>query len=754
MLRFLVGVAVSCLPRAINVQGKKTKPMTNTNTMTASSKKRLLGIYNILSLFCSFHSFRVIAGDDQTSNAFDPLSSIYIRQEAALRKLDSLMAKVSRIEALETKLTALTSLLEAEQERNQLLESKLESMEGKIDNLTAEVKEVNRSLALVGISVCQVEGRLENVSSSGRSDDCQCVDSILSNVTEIYQEAIRDQTSNLSFVCGLAVDELKMFVEEAIGNATFSAAASTQMANESSSSASTLEVENKLSELQDLILYDTNVTQHLFSATFSRIRISNLAMDKRLAALLHTSSTRQRVLQDSLLKAMTSVATLVKAQTQDAIRKTENRFESLEFSLAASTKRHAKELATLVLEAANHTLYDVSSSTLTQLEGLLQAHLNQSALLEDILDALRDSQNQTVQYDTAKQKEFCVFMVDDNRTENSSLEYSEPSINHIIDTINDVHSQLRQQVTDIAEQLLGMRIYYATSLHMSTDQIVSAFGDVRSDINQSVQETLAKTTRHLEKLRRSSMGILDAAVTTVSSSAVSSAQASADQLKKAMKTLESRIATKLDKLQSALAQHLPVPCPEQYTRVGNICLLAFHDALTSWHTARDLCQQEDGDLVLIADGGMLENVRSFLYANQVTEEAPLAPYWLGARKMEGQWVWTNGSVVTMKVHEGALLDEDFADEDSKTSGQEECLMTWDASAQLVPGLCESLRSVVCERQLSLFPSSPEPTISNEILPQTTSKPPQTTDKPTLVIDTDLNNDLNSGTYDYLSYFTP
>lgn len=724
--------------------------MTNSNNMTVTIQKRLLGINHFLSLVCVFHSFRVTVGDEQTSNVFDPLSSIYIRQEAALRKLDSLMAKVSHIETLEAKLTTLTNLLEAEQERNQVLESKLESMEGKIENLTAEVKDVNRSLALVGISVCQVEGRLENVSSSGRSGDCQSVDSILSNVTEIYHGIIRDQTSNLSFVCGLAMDELKMFVEEAIGNMT---SASTQRANESSTS--TLEVENKLSELQDLILSDTNVTQHLFSATFSRIRISNLAMDKRLAALLHTSSTRQRVLQDSLLKAMTSVATLVKTQTQDAIRKTESRFESLEFSLAASTKRHAKELATLVLEAANHSLYDMSSSTLSQLEGLLQMHLNQSALLEDILNSLKDFQNQTEQYDTAKQKEFCVVMVDGNRTENASLEYAEPSMNHIVDAISDVHSQLSQQVTDIAEQLLGMRIYYATSLHMSTDQIVSAFGDIRSDINQSVQEALAKTTRHLEKLRRSSMGILDAAVTTVSSSAVSSAQAAADQLKKAMKTMETRIGTKLDKLQSALAQHLAVPCPEQYTRVGNTCLLAFHDALTSWHTARDLCQQEDGDLVLIADGVMLDNVRSFLYTNQATEETPPAPYWLGARKVEGQWVWTNGSVVTIKVHEDSLPDEDFTDEDSKaTFGQEQCLMIGDASAQFVPGLCESLKSIVCERKLSLFPSSPEPTISNEILPQTTSRPPQTTNKPTLIIDTDLNNDLSSGTYDYLSYYTP
>lgn len=67
----------------------------------------------------------------------------------------------------------------------------------------------------------------------------------------------------------------------------------------------------------------------------------------------------------------------------------------------------------------------------------------------------------------------------------------------------------------------------------------------QDQVNEAVRATLDKSLRHLEKLRRSSLGFLDAAVTSVSSSAVASAQSTADQLKKELKKVAKSLEDRL-----------------------------------------------------------------------------------------------------------------------------------------------------------------------------------------------------------------
>lgn len=73
-------------------------------------------------------------------------------------------------------------------------------------------------------------------------------------------------------------------------------------------------------------------------------------------------------------------------------------------------------------------------------------------------------------------------------------------------------------------------------------------GAVQAGVRRAVQETLAKMARTLEKLRRSSLSYLDAAVTSVSSAAVASAQATADQLTRALRDVADALQGRLAKV--------------------------------------------------------------------------------------------------------------------------------------------------------------------------------------------------------------
>lgn len=92
----------------------------------------------------------------------------------------------------------------------------------------------------------------------------------------------------------------------------------------------------------------------------------------------------------------------------------------------------------------------------------------------------------------------------------------------------------------------------------------------QDQVNEAVRATLDKSLRHLEKLRRSSLGFLDAAVTSVSSSAVASAQSTADQLKKELKKVAKSLEDRLIQVGSVggLSALLSVCL--------SICLASFH----------------------------------------------------------------------------------------------------------------------------------------------------------------------------------
>lgn len=71
---------------------------------------------------------------------------------------------------------------------------------------------------------------------------------------------------------------------------------------------------------------------------------------------------------------------------------------------------------------------------------------------------------------------------------------------------------------------------------------------MESGVQEAVRQTLVKSSRTNDKLRRSFLGYLDAAVTSVSSAAVASAQATAVQLADVLRHTTAAINARLDKV--------------------------------------------------------------------------------------------------------------------------------------------------------------------------------------------------------------
>lgn len=73
---------------------------------------------------------------------------------------------------------------------------------------------------------------------------------------------------------------------------------------------------------------------------------------------------------------------------------------------------------------------------------------------------------------------------------------------------------------------------------------------METGLQEVVRQTLVKSSRTNDKLRRSFLGYLDAAVTSVSSAAVASAQAMAVQLADILRDTTAAINVRLDKVRS------------------------------------------------------------------------------------------------------------------------------------------------------------------------------------------------------------
>lgn len=322
----------------------------------------------------------LVAVEDVPDTLPDPLSGLFVRQEAALRKLDGLIAKVSKVDNLEAKLDHMSSLLQGLTERNKILEARLasietrneagvvalqESLEAKMTQTEARVEAQMEEVAvIIGGHSDQLENRIEKLEARVTLDEvnsttegvlagpCEC----MANLSEVMRTLLEAHYQNLSLVGEAGVEEVRVHLAQILR----------EVVNGSEWCQEPETEEDLTTRLQDVLAPSANATQHLLVAVINRIRVYNLAMDKRLAALLHTSSLRQTVLRDTLLAAVATLHGQVRTQAENMYRKMEARVSGMEASLAAAVKLHTKDLAGQVLEAANQTLANLASKlTLT-----------------------------------------------------------------------------------------------------------------------------------------------------------------------------------------------------------------------------------------------------------------------------------------------------------------------------------------------------------------------------------------------------
>lgn len=621
------------------------------------------------------------AVDEVTEPVVAPLSSLYMRQETALQKLDALIDKVNKVDVLEAKIVELTALVSERkpsaeglggrpsEEGNPGPAEALSAMGAKLDSLSDDVRALNATFSAVAASVAQLEQRLDGILSA-------------SDGREETSELLEAQATNFTLAVDGALEGMKNQLRETVENASLSL---TPPSSPPGCEALT-EIQESLARLEDVERPSTNTTKQLFTAVLNRIRVSNVAMDKRLGAVLHTSSLRQRVLQDTLLAALASVMTLVRSETRDVLTGMDDRLQELQNTLTTSAMKQEEDVGILVQETINTTLTEALAIAKGDIEVLVRAHENLTTAVAPLL-ALR---NLTEMNFRENANQLCVVPIADGG-ENETAYSVHPQSAQDVGMI-EVKQDLDNQLREIRDQLDGLRIYYGTSLHMHTNEVLAEVETAQDQVNEAVRATLDKSLRHLEKLRRSSLGFLDAAVTSVSSSAVASAQSTADQLKKELKKVAKSLEDRLIQVEAAVSSRGST-CPHRYTYVGGKCLLAMPSASATWETARALCLDADGgDLALLPDTASLVAATPFLFPAPTTS----ASYWVGGKSQAAteDWTWVDGSPV--RVEMGVLLSSSL--EEEAVGGAEKCLALVEGRDEslLLATPCGGSRGALCQ----------------------------------------------------------
>ncbi|CAL4179399.1 unnamed protein product, partial [Meganyctiphanes norvegica] len=424
--------------------------------------------------------------------------------------------------------------------------------------------------------------------------------------------------------------------------------------------------------------------------------------------------------------------------------KLESRVGTLEADLSASSKRHAKELAAVVLEGANRTFTGALGVIDTTLEHILHEQVNNSYDLSRILSLVHDIQNVSLLssrnmcpegvtkdeledlealWNSSDLQELVSVMsiididghnvtaipdndmlaytidsydnhvnsaVSDNDNVNSSDLETKKFWNYLDNRITLLKKLFTSKIIGMEEKMSGLKIYYSTSLHMHSNKMTTAMTELRNSIMETVIRSSVKMQRHIEKHSQYTHNQIDAAVVSVSSAAVTSAQSSTDQIMQSMHTMANILDDRLHELQLSIVSMLK-GCPPEYSHVGSTCLLALPDTFINWMEARQLCQTSGGDLALIPKPGDLSHLKAFLQYTQMYENRLPPPYWVGARKLHGgDWTWLNGTTVTdisISSLESNELEEDV----------EECLnVSWGIQPEAQPSLCTNTQAVLCQ----------------------------------------------------------
>ncbi|XP_063884745.1 uncharacterized protein LOC135113418 [Scylla paramamosain] len=698
--------------------------------------------------------------------AVDPLAGLFVRQESAIRKLDGLTAKIGKLDDLEEKIDVISLVL---QEREVNLKALVESLTARVEELAGKVEDVQGRLVKVDEEVVEVKESVEVLDENvrevgdkveGLGGKVEDMDGRLLELREVVEETWVEVNQTLQG----QQNEVEM-VEMTQNNTDITTTPSpldltslllnlTERVEEGlqEGSASARQCQEAVGHLKNLIEPSINTTHYLTAAVINRIRISNLAMDKRLGAVLHALSLRHRLLQDGFHSSLSSFHARLATHLQGSFKRVETKVEEMKEIVANETKEinGCTNISTTSTVSPSQDLHlqDYQDVLQETLDNILQlSNLTLHRLLQDdkeVAEEVQKEEEEEEEEDDQQEEEtealeeeerppVCTVAGQDalNTTATTTTSTTTATTITATELEDAVREALGERLVQVEEQLEGLRIYLSTSLHVQANQVEDRMAEVEAGLFRTVRETLNKSNRGLEKLRKASLGYLDAAVTSISSAAVASAQATADHLTKAMQEVALSLTRRLFQVEVAIRAAVGGGnaegadgedaldwkrwwwwwwCPTAAATKGSeggggSCISALPGDASGWASARARCRAVGGDLVSIPPTALTLHP---LNPSVQSSTPPLPPYWLGGRKVLGEWRWVTGALVEGEVSEGGAEGE---------SG--ECLVVSgdDGGVRMAAAPCHTPHPALC--QLPAPPGDVGPPldpVSNEVTP--------------------------------------
>ncbi|XP_050720793.1 uncharacterized protein LOC127000791 isoform X2 [Eriocheir sinensis] len=618
----------------------------------------------------------------------DPLPGLFVRQETALRKMDALIAKMSKLDDLDTKLDRLTSILQAREDQLEALveavEEKVDEVQEKVSAVSGQVGELKDRVEAVGDVVTLLDGKVEDLGGKIEEVDGRLVElrEEVNGTLEVERggemeekqmtaQYMSTQTTSLPHEhIHLLLTNLTLRVEEGVEE----------------NSASARACQEGVRHLTGVLEPFVNTSHHLAASLVNRIRVSNLAMDKRLGAILHALSLRHQLLSDGLHNAISTLQSHVNLHLQQNLRSVEDKVEEVvrgsidELMVVLNSTSSASSSTSPSTSSSSPLLLDTLDSIL-HLSNLTLHHLLQEEEEEE-----KEEEEERVE-EGERKASMCVPVDESNTTStatiNTTTNTTATPISLTTTRLQEtVREALRERLTHLEEQVSGLRIYLSTSLHVHAGQVEERVALVEAGLLRVVRETLSKSNRGLEKLRRASLGYLDAAVTSVSSAAVASAQATADHLSQTLTDVTLMLARRMYQVEVAVRAAVGGGdggdeggerlgwqrwwwwwwCPAMVAENGDdgddggACLSALPGNASSWGAARDRCRGVGGDLLTLTPTHtplhpFLHPTQSPVHSPLHSRPPPIPSFWVGGRRVLGEWRWVTGELVEGEVEE-------------------------------------------------------------------------------------------------------
>lgn len=148
---------------------------------------------------------------------------------------------------------------------------------------------------------------------------------------------------------------------------------------------------------------------------------------------------------------------------------------------------------------------------------------------------------------------------------------------------------------------------------------------------------------------------------------------------------------------------------------GGSCISALPGDASGWDSSRARCRAVGGDLLTTPP--TKPTLRPLLHSTHSADAPPMPSYWLGGRRVLGEWRWVTGGLVEGEVSEG---------EGGSEGESGECLMVMvgeSGSVKMAASPCHTPCPALCQLPTPPGDASGPPLdpVSNEVTPIATHR---------------------------------